>query len=100
MVDAFATTKDVTAKQPVSVRIDGHSGWSVDLTTGDRGVDLFRTEEGSSYRLQPGRTTRMVALDVGGATPLVMGIEPGDGHTLRQLLDVAADDAAASTHVR
>jgi hypothetical protein len=29
-----------------------------------------------------------------------MGIEPRSGHTLRQLLDVAADDVAASTHVR
>jgi len=100
LVDAFATTKDVTAKKPVAVRIDGHSGWSVDLTTGDRRVDLFRTDEGSSYRLEPGRTTRMVALDDGSGTPLVMGIEPRSGHTLRQLLDVAADDVAASTHVR
>jgi hypothetical protein len=100
LVDAFATTKDVNAKKPVAVRIDGHSGWSVDLTTGDRRVDLFRTDDGSSYRLDPDRTTRMVALDVGTATPLVMGIEPRDGHTLRQLLDVAADDVAASTHVR
>ena len=90
----------MTATKPVAVRIDGHSGWSVDLTTRDRGVDLFRTDEGSSYRLQPNRTTRMVALDVGTATPLVMAIEPRDGRTLRQLLDVAADDVAASTHVR
>ena len=89
----------MTATKPVAVHIDGHDGWSADLTTTDRGVDLFRTDDGSTYRLDPNRTTRLVTLDVGGSTPLVMGIEPTEGHTLRQILDTA-DDVAASTNVR
>ena len=100
LIDAFASAEGVTAKKPVAVHIDGHDGWSVDLTTdGGRCVDLFRSDDGTSYRLGPDRTTRMVALDLGGDEPLVMGIQPDDGHTLRQILDTA-DDVAASTHVQ
>ena len=99
LVDAFAATDGVTAKKPLAVHIGGHDGWSVDLTTTDRRVDLFRTSDGSTYRLDPGRTARLVALDIGGSTPLVMGIQPTEGHTLRQILDTA-DDVAASTRLR
>jgi tRNA A-37 threonylcarbamoyl transferase component Bud32 len=94
IIEAFVVTDGVSSTQPADVRIDGRRGFSVDLAPleADR-VALFATGS-STYFLEPGRTTRLVALDVRGAVVL-LAIEPADGSDLRAILDTA--DIAAGT---
>ena len=73
-------------------------GRSVDVTPrGSDRVALFTAGE-STYFLEPGRVTRVVALDVDDRV-LVIVIEPGDGHDLDAILETA-DDVAASLRLR
>lgn len=94
LISAFAATDGLKATKPATVHIDGRAGRSTDITvSGSDAVALFETEAGG-VSMAPGRTTRLVALDVDGET-LVLVIEPAEGATLRALLDTA-DDVAAS----
>jgi hypothetical protein len=54
---------------------------------------MFRTST-TTYFAEAGRTTRLVALDVGDRV-IVIVIEPSAGHTLKQIL-ASADAVAAS----
>jgi hypothetical protein len=63
----------------------------------DRPVLLFRTSD-HAYALQPGRVTRLVAVDVDGRA-IVFAIEPAPGLDLRSIMDTA-DDAAATMRWR
>ena len=94
IVKAVAATDGVKSTKPASVTIDGHKGRSVDLTpTGPARRAVFRAG-GRTLYVEPKRTTRLVALDSDDG-PIVLVIEPADGHTLRQILDTA--DVVAST---
>ena len=100
VIDAVARHDGLSATRPAKVKIDRLRGRSVDVTrTRSRGgrLELFAAD-GTPYYLEPGRVTRVVALDVGDSV-LVIVIEPGDGHDLRAILDTA-DDVAASLRTR
>jgi hypothetical protein len=76
------------------VTIDDRTGFSTDCSPieGNR-VALFATGS-STYYLEAGRTSRIVALDTPDGV-LVLAIEPYGDATLRSILDTA--DAAAGT---
>jgi serine/threonine-protein kinase len=94
LIEALVVTDGVSATRPAKVKIDKHKGFSTDLSALDgRAVRLF-SNAAFGYDLQPGRTTRIVALDVGDAV-VVLVIEPSDRSTLPDLL-ATADDVAAS----
>ncbi|MGZ9275915.1 MAG: protein kinase domain-containing protein [Candidatus Limnocylindrales bacterium] len=94
IIEAFIATERVGSTKPASVRIDGRRDLSIDLSPTDSApVTLFRTD-GSTFQLEPDRTTRIVVMDVRGDTVL-LAIEPRDGFDLRDILDSA--DAAAGT---
>ena len=97
LVDAFATTegrdREEAGRRCAST---GTAAGRVDLTTAIAASTCSGPTRGRRTALEPGRTTRMVALDVGDRHAAGHGHRAGDGHTLRQLLDVAADDVAAS----
>jgi serine/threonine-protein kinase len=97
-IEAVAQHDGLAATRPAKVRIDRLRGRSVDVTrSGSRRLELFAAD-GTPYYLEPGRVTRVVALDVGDEV-LVIVIEPNDGHDLRAILDTA-DDVAASLRSR
>jgi eukaryotic-like serine/threonine-protein kinase len=94
LIDAVANRSGVSATRPARVRIDKLRGRSVDVTPrGSDRIALFSAGE-STYFLEPGRVTRVVALDVDGLV-LVLVIEPGDGQDLNAILETA-DDVAGS----
>jgi hypothetical protein len=94
IVKAIAATKGVKSTKPATVKIDGHTGRSVDLKpTGSARRAVFRAG-GRTLYAEPHRTTRLVALDSDDG-PIILVIEPAKGHTLRQILDTA--DVVAST---
>jgi tRNA A-37 threonylcarbamoyl transferase component Bud32 len=94
LIDAVADRKGVSATRPARVRIDKLRGRSVDVTPrGSDRIALFAAGE-NTYFLEPGRVTRVVALDVDGRV-LVIVIEPGQGRDLDAILETA-DDVAAS----
>lgn len=98
IIEAFIATEGVGSTRPASVRIDGRRGLSIDLSPIDpEPVTLFRTE-GSTFQLEPDRTTRIVVIDVRGETVL-LAIEPSDGFDLRDILD-SADPAAGTLRWR
>ena len=71
----------------------------MDLTPLDGApIALFTTSAGT-YRLEAGRTTRLVALAVGEGRILLLAIEPAEDLTLDEILDTA-DAVAASLHLR
>ena len=75
IIEALVVADGVSATRPARLKIDGHHGYSTDLTTLDgASVPLF-ANPATNYVLEPGRTTRVVALDVGDQT-IVMVIEP------------------------
>ncbi|MEO5885776.1 MAG: hypothetical protein ABIQ58_09710, partial [Candidatus Limnocylindrales bacterium] len=79
---------------PADVRIDRRKGLSVDVSPVDgRRLALF-ANGASTFFLEPGRTTRIVAIDVRGET-LLLVIEPGADADLRAILETA--DPAAGT---
>jgi serine/threonine-protein kinase len=95
LIRAWRSTEGVEATGARDVRIGGRRGQSVDVTvTGDERVAAFGMD-GNTFFLEPGRTTRLVALDAPGRESLIIAIEPDGGHTLREILD-SADDVAAS----
>ena len=99
LIEAFIATDGVSATRPASVRIDGRRGLSVDLTPIDSGrVELFATA-GSSYFLEPDRTTRIVVIDLPAKSTILIAIEPAEGHDLADILD-AADPAAGTIRWR
>jgi serine/threonine-protein kinase len=94
LIEAFIATDGVGSSKPANVRIDGRRGLSIDVApTGNERVALFRTD-GSTYQLEPDRTTRVVVIDL-PHDPIVLAIEPHDGFELRDILDTA--DGAAGT---
>ena len=94
IVKAFAATDGVKSTQAGDRPIDGHTGRSVDVKpTGSARRAMFRAG-GRTLYVEPGRTTRLVALDTDDG-PIILVIEPAAGHTLRQILDTA--DVVAST---
>ena len=94
IIEAFIGTNGVSATRPANVRIDGRRGLSSDLTTIDSArVQLFATD-GTTFYLEPDRTTRIVVMDLRKAT-ILLAIEPHDGFELEDILETA--DAAAGT---
>jgi len=98
IIEALIATTGVSATRPANVRIDGRRGLSTDLTSidGDR-IQLFATN-GTTYLLEPDRTTRIVVMDLRKGTILV-AIEPHQGTKLADIL-ATADDAAGSMRWR
>ena len=95
LIEAFIATDGVSAMRPASVRIDGQRGLSVDLTPIDSArVALFATA-GSSYFLEPDRTTRIVVIDLSGKSTILIAIEPAEGYDLADIIETA--DPAAGT---
>ena len=94
LIEAFIATNGVSATRPANVRIDGRRGLSSDLTPIDSTrVQLFRTN-GTTFFLEPDRTTRVVVMNLRDAT-ILLAIEPHEGFELAQILDTA--DGAAAT---
>ena len=98
LIEAFIATDGVSATRPAKVRIDGRRGLSSDLTPIDSArIQLFATA-GTTYFLEPDRTTRVVVMDLPGAT-ILMAIEPREGLELDDIL-ATADDAAGTIRWR
>jgi hypothetical protein len=94
LIEAFIATNGVSATRPAIVRIDGRRGLSSDLATIDSvRVQLFRTA-GTTFYLEPDRTTRVVVMNLRKAT-ILLAIEPNEGYELADILETA--DAAAAT---
>jgi serine/threonine-protein kinase len=94
IIEAFVGTNGVSATRPANVRIDGRRGLSSDLTPIDSArVQLFTTN-GTTFYLEPDRTTRVVVMDLRKAT-ILLAIEPHEGYELEDILETA--DAAAGT---
>jgi eukaryotic-like serine/threonine-protein kinase len=95
IIKAFLETNGVRATDTAEVRIGGRRGLSTDLAPdGDKRVALFATE-GSVFNLEPGRTTRIVVVDLKGGGTALIAIEPNDGSELSDILATA--DPAAGT---
>jgi hypothetical protein len=94
LIAGIARSKGTKATKPASLRIDGRTGRSVDVTSRVADPIAVFAAGGRTYYLEPGRTTRFVALDDPGGT-LLLVIEPSDGHTLRDILETA--DIVAGT---
>jgi hypothetical protein len=94
LIESIVTVEGLAATTPARVRIDGHRGYSSDVSpTGDERLALLASDD-ATLHVEPDRTTRVVAMDVGDDV-VVIAIEPGDDHDLRAILDTA-DDAAAT----
>jgi serine/threonine-protein kinase len=94
IIEALIATNGVSATRPANVSIDGRRGLSTDLTPIDPvRVQLFATD-GTTFLLEPDRTTRIVVMDLRKATVLV-AIEPHEGSDLADIL-ATADDAAGT----
>ena len=61
---------------------------------GTERVRLFSTD-GSTFNLEPDRTTRIVVVDLPGDDTVVLAIEPSEGYKLSDILDTA--DPAVGT---
>jgi eukaryotic-like serine/threonine-protein kinase len=98
LIDRIASTRDTAASKIRGLTIDGHAGFSVDLTTehGD-GVPILGVGEDTFY-LQPSATTRIVLLEA-GKRALAVIIEPVGGASLPDIL-ATADDVAGSLRLR
>jgi serine/threonine protein kinase len=95
IIEAFISTKGVTATDTADVRIGDRKGLSTDLApTGNDRVPLFATQ-GSVFNLEPDRTTRIVVVDIKGGGTALIAIEPKDGFELSDILSTA--DAVASS---
>jgi hypothetical protein len=98
IVEAFIATKGVSATRPANVKIDGRRGLSTDLTPIDpERVQLFATN-GTTFMLEPDRTTRIVVMDLRKGT-ILLAIEPHEGFELAEIL-ATADDAAGTMRWR
>jgi hypothetical protein len=95
IMEALIATEGVGATDTRDVRIDRRRGLSSDFEpTGSERVPLFSTE-GSTFHLEPDRTTRVVVIDLPGDDTIVLAIEPNDGFELPDILETA--DPAAGT---
>jgi hypothetical protein len=98
IIEALLATNGVSATRPANVTIDGRRGLSTDLTPIDsERIELFATN-GTTYLLEPDRTTRIVVMDLRKAT-ILMAIEPHEGSELADVL-ATADDAAGTMRWR
>ena len=94
LIEALVTMGGVAATEPAEVRIDRRRGLSIDVLPVDpERLALFANGE-SAFYLEPGRTTRLVALDTRDGT-VMLAIEPADGSDLADILAIA--DVAAGT---
>jgi serine/threonine-protein kinase len=94
IVEAFVTTDGLSSTKPASVRIGKKKGLSVDLApTENRRVTLF-TNGSNAFYLEPGRTTRVVVIDVRGHAVVLIIESTGDAD-LPAILETA--DVAAGT---
>lgn len=98
IIGRVASTDGTTASKVRGLSIDGHDGFSVDLTTQGGEVLPILGMGAETVYLQPFAATRFVLLDVGRQT-LAIVIEPGAGATLDDIL-ATADDVAGSLDVR
>lgn len=98
IIGRIASTDGTAASQVRGLSIDGHDGFSVDLTTQGGEVLPILGMGAETLYLQPFATTRYVLLDVGRQT-LAIVIEPAAGATLQDAL-ATADDVAGSLDVR
>jgi hypothetical protein len=94
LIEAVVTMDGVAASEPAAVTIDGRTGFSTDCSPVDAGRIALVATESSTYYLEPGRTSRIVALDTPDGV-IVLAIEPYGDYTLRAILDTA--DPAAGT---
>jgi hypothetical protein len=95
LMESFVATDGVGATKPTGVRIDRRRAYSSDFQpVGSERVPLFATD-GSTFNLEPDRTTRIVVVDLPGDATVVLAIEPNEGYELRDILKTA--DAAAGT---
>src|SRR4029078_8761213 len=94
LIEALVVTDGVSATRPAKVKIDKQKGFSTDLTALDGQPVRLLANGALAYDLQRGRTTRVVALDVGDAI-VVLVIEPSDRSTLQDML-VPPDDGRPS----
>jgi serine/threonine-protein kinase len=98
LIEAFIATPGVSATRPATVKIDGRRGLSSDLTPIDSArIQLFATN-GTTFFLEPDRTTRVVVMNLKNAT-ILLAIEPHEGFELADILETA-DDAAATLRWR
>ena len=98
LIEAFIATPGVSATRPATVKIDGRRGLSSDLTPIDSArIQLFATN-GTTFFLEPDRTTRVVVMNLKKAT-ILLAIEPHEGFELADIL-ATADDAAATLRWR
>ena len=89
----------VGATKPKGIRIDKRRAYSSDFQpVGNERVRLFSTD-GSTFNLEPDRTTRIVVVDLPGDDTIVFAIEPSDGYELRDILETA-DPVAGSINWR
>src|SRR6185437_489589 len=85
IVEALLATNGVSATRPANVSIDGRRGLSTDLTPMEsERIQLFATD-GTTYLLEPDRTTRIVVMDLRKAT-ILLAIEPHEGSELADIL--------------
>ena len=99
IIEAFLATDGVGATDPAEVKIGGRRGFSTDLAPrDDKRVALFATE-GSTFNLEPNRTTRVVVVDLKGGGTALLAIEPNNDFKLADILETA-DPAAATIRWR
>ena len=99
LMESFISTDGVGATKPKGIRIDRRRAYSSDLQpVGSTRVPLFSTD-GSTFNLEPDRTTRIVVVDLPGDDTIVFAIEPSDGYELRDILEIA-DPVAGSINWR
>lgn len=94
IIEALVTLVGVSSTPPADIRIDRRRGVSIDVAPVDPSRIALLGNGGSTFYLEPDRTTRVLAIDVRGTT-VVMIIEPKDGTDLRSILETA--DPAAGT---
>jgi len=95
LMESFVATDGVGATRPKGIRIDKRRAYSSDFQpVGTERVRLFSTD-GSTFSLEPDRTTRIVVVDLPGDDTVVLAIEPGEGYKLSDILDTA--DPAVGT---
>ena len=95
LMESFIATDGLGATKPKGVRIDRRRAYSSDFQpVGSERVPLFATD-GSTFNLEPDRTTRIVVVDLPGDATVVLAIEPSEGYDLGDILD-AADPAAGT----
>ena len=95
LMESFVATDGIGATKPKGIRLDKRRAYSSDLQpVGTERVRLFSTD-GSTFSLEPDRTTRIVVVDLPGEDTVVLAIEPSAGYGLGDILKTA--DPAVGT---